>query len=65
MSNAKDKIKQAWNENPIGVAMVAAAVFTGVAKLCNGAANLIDGASGIVSRRAYSKQVKHRTKNKR
>lgn len=46
---AMDKIKQAWNENPIGVAIVATGVCTALAKL-------IDSVSGIQSRRAYARR---------
>jgi hypothetical protein len=42
------KLKEAWNENPIGVAIVAGAVLTATSKL-------IDAVSGIQSKRAYAK----------
>lgn len=48
-SNAKEKIKEAWNENPIGVAIVVAGLFTATARL-------IDAVAGIQSKRAYSRQ---------
>jgi hypothetical protein len=46
---ALDKIKDAWNENPMGVAIVAAGVLTATAKF-------IDSISGIQSKRAYSRR---------
>jgi hypothetical protein len=42
------KIKQAWNENPIGVAIVAGGVLTAVSKT-------IDAIAGFQSKRAYAK----------
>jgi hypothetical protein len=35
MQNAKDKIKQAWEENPLAVIAVGAAAVTAVAKLAD------------------------------
>jgi hypothetical protein len=46
---ALDKIKEAWDENPLGVAIVAAGLLTAAGKL-------IDSISGIQSRRAYARQ---------
>ena len=48
-SGAAQKIKEAWNENPIGVAIVVAGLFTATAKL-------VDAVAGIQSKRAYSRQ---------
>lgn len=45
---AADKIREAWNENPMGVAIVVAGVFTALAKL-------IDSVSGVRSRNAYAR----------
>lgn len=47
--NGMDKVKQAWNENPMGVAIVAAALLTAASKF-------IDSVAGIQSKRAYSRQ---------
>lgn len=55
---AIDKIKDAWNENPILVIGVGAAAVTATAKL-------IDAVSAAQGRRAYAKQVDHRVKNNR
>lgn len=51
--SAKDKIKQAWDENPIQVMLVAAGLLTGVAKF-------IDAISGIQSKRAYARRSRRR-----
>lgn len=53
--SAKDKLKQAWNENPIGVAIVAAAVMTAAAKL-------IDSVGSYQSKRAYAEEARSRSK---
>jgi hypothetical protein len=53
---AIDKLKQAWNENPIGVAIVAAGVMTAAAKL-------IDSVGSYQSKRAYAKDAERRTKS--
>lgn len=52
---AIDKIKQAWNENPIGVAIVAAGVMTAAAKL-------IDSIGSYQSKRAYAKDAERRSR---
>lgn len=54
-TSAKDKIKQTWNENPIGVAIVATALLTAAGKL-------LDSVGALISRRAYAQQVKDRSK---
>lgn len=46
---AWDKIKQAWDENPIVVITVGTAAVHGLAKL-------IEAVSGVQSKRAYAKQ---------
>lgn len=56
--NALDKLKQAWNENPLAIIGVGAAAVTAVAKL-------IDTGSSVQSRRAYAKQVNRRQKSKK
>jgi len=48
-ANAKEKIKEAWNENPIGVAIVVAGLFTASARL-------IEAVSGVRSKNAYARQ---------
>lgn len=52
-----DKLKAYWNENPLAVLGVGAAVVTAVAKL-------LDASSAAQGRRAYAKQVNHRIKKK-
>ena len=52
---AMDKIKQAWNENPIGVALVAAAVMTSAAKL-------IEAVGSYQSKRAFAKDAERRSR---
>lgn len=47
-SKAMDKIKEAWNENPLMVIAVVGAAAHGLAKL-------IDATSGVVSKYAYYK----------
>jgi hypothetical protein len=53
----KDKLKQAFDENPIGVIGVAALALTAVAKA-------VDAASAAQGRRAYAKQVNYRVKSR-
>lgn len=48
-----EKLKEAWNENPIGVCIVAAAVMTAAGKL-------IDSIGSYQSKRAYVEDVKKR-----
>lgn len=45
------KLKQQWNENPVGVIAVGAMAATAAAKV-------IDSLSAAQGRRAYAKQVK-------
>lgn len=52
---AIDKIKQAWNENPIGVAIVAAGLLTAAAKF-------VDAVGGYQSKRAYAKDADRRSR---
>ena len=47
---AWDKIKEAWEENPMLVIAVGTAAVTALGKL-------IDAASGVQSRRAYAKRM--------
>lgn len=56
MKNLKTKLMRAWDENPLAVIAVGAAAVTAAAKL-------IDAASAVQGRRAYAKQVNHRTKS--
>lgn len=56
MKNLKTKLIRAWDENPLAVIAVGAAVLTATAKL-------IDATSAAQGRRAYAKQVEYRTKN--
>lgn len=49
------KLKQQWNENPIGVIVVGAMAATAASKL-------IDSVSAAQGRRAYAKQVNHSVK---
>jgi hypothetical protein len=51
--NWKDRLKQAWNDNPLQVIATGAMAVTA-------AALLVDAASKAKSRRAYSKQVEYR-----
>jgi len=46
----KDKIKRAWNENPLAVIAIGT-LATGAA------AKFIDAVSGAQSRRAYARQI--------
>lgn len=57
MSDASDKIKQAWNDNPIQVAMAGAVVLTALGKF-------IDALAAVQGRRAYAKQINHKVKRK-
>lgn len=52
---AIDKIKQAWNENPIGVALVGATVM-------HAAAKLIEAVGSYQSKRAFAKDAERRSK---
>lgn len=54
----KDKIKQAWNENPLACIAIGGLAITAIAKT-------IDSVSAAQSRRAYSKQVDYRINRKR
>lgn len=47
------KLKQAWNDNPIQVAIVASGAIAACAKL-------IDSIAGIQSKRAYAKRGKRK-----
>lgn len=48
------KIEKAWEENPIGLALVATGVFTAAAKL-------IDSIGSYQSKRAYAKEAERRS----
>jgi len=51
----KDKLKQQWNENPLAVITVAALAATSAAKI-------IDAMSAAQGRKAYAKQINHKTR---
>ena len=53
----KDKLKKAWDENPLLVVAIGAVAVTATAKL-------IDSLSAAQGRRAYAKQVDYRVHNK-
>lgn len=54
----KDKLKKAWDENPLQVVLV-----TGVA--ASAAAKVLDALSAAKGRRAYAKQVDYRVRNRK
>ena len=58
MDKFKEKLKQAWDENPLGCIMVGALAVTATAKL-------IDVTSQAKSRRAYAQQVDYRISHKK
>jgi len=58
MNDMKIKLKRAWDENPLAVMGVGAAVVTAAAKL-------LDAASAAKGRRAYAKQVNYRIRTRR
>lgn len=49
------KVEKAWEENPIGVALVAVGVMTAAAKL-------IDSVGSYQSKRAYAKDAERRSR---
>lgn len=53
----KDKIKKAWNDNPLAVIAVGALAATAFAKV-------IDAMSAAQGRRAYARQVDYRVKSR-
>lgn len=56
--SAMDKLKTAWNENPIAVIGVASVALTAIGKL-------IDAVGAYQGRQAYKKDVNRRVKEKR
>jgi hypothetical protein len=54
----KDKLKQAWDENPLAVVAIGALAATAVAKI-------IDSMSAAQGRRAYAKQVDYRIRGRK
>jgi hypothetical protein len=54
----KEKIKQAWDDNPLMVISIVGLVALSAAKL-------IDAVSSAQSRHAYSKQIDYRVKHGR
>ena len=53
----KDKLKKAWDENPLAVIAIGALAVGATAKL-------IDSLSAAQGRRAYAKQVDYRVSNR-
>lgn len=53
MNKAFDKIKQAWDENPIGVIIVASIAATAASKL-------LDSSTNRVNAQAWKKEVNRR-----
>ena len=51
----KQKLEQAWNENPLQVIAAGAFAVTATAKL-------IDAVSAAQGRKAYAKQINHKTR---
>jgi hypothetical protein len=58
LKNGFVKLQTSWEENPIAVLAVSAAFMTASAKL-------IDSISAVQGRRAYARQINHKTKNGR
>jgi hypothetical protein len=56
VQNAKDKIKQAWDENPMAVIGISAAAITAVAKIAQVAVEANNS-------RTWKKEVNRRVKN--
>jgi hypothetical protein len=56
VQNAKDKIKQAWDENPMAVIGISAAAITAVAKIAQVAVEANNS-------RTWKKEVDRRVKN--
>lgn len=55
MNRAFDKIKQAWDENPIGTIIVAAFAATAAAKL-------LDASTARANARTWSREVDRRSR---
>jgi hypothetical protein len=58
INEAVGRLKEAWDENPIGVLLAGAAFFTGAAKF-------IDSFGSYQSKRAYAKEAEERAKTYR
>jgi len=58
MENLKNKIKQAWDENPVAVIAVGALAVGAIAKL-------IDASSAAQGRRAYARQVDYKISHRK
>jgi hypothetical protein len=58
MKDAKDKIKKAWDENPLAVITVGALAVTAAAKL-------LDSVTASKNSRAWKKEVNRRDRNSR
>jgi hypothetical protein len=52
-SKAMDKLKEAWNENPLAVIAIVGAALAGAGKF-------IDAVGGLQSKRAYAKIHKNK-----
>lgn len=55
LNRGLEKLKEAWNENPIGVCVVAAAVMTAAGKL-------IDSIGSYQSKKAYAEEARYRAR---
>jgi hypothetical protein len=53
----KDKLQQAWDDNPLAVIAVGALAVTAAAKF-------VDAVSAAQGRKAYAKQVNHKVKSR-
>lgn len=53
----KDRIKQAWNDNPLAVIAIGALAVTAAAKF-------MDAASAAQGRRAYARMIDYKVMNK-
>jgi hypothetical protein len=56
MDTWKEKLKKAWNENPVAVIAVGSLAATAAAKL-------IDALTAAQGRRAYARQVEYKIRN--
>lgn len=58
MDTWKEKIKKAWNENPLQVVIIGSLAATAAAKI-------LDALSAAQGRRAYAKQIDYKVRNRR
>lgn len=54
----KDKLKKAWNDNPLQVVLITGFAATAAAKV-------LDALSAAQGRRAYAKQVDYKVRNRK